>query len=94
MKLCILTLLIGGALAAQEVRTLKVQGNVYLLSGAGGNVVVQAGEEGVVVVDTGAAGRSDALLAAIRKLSDKPMQFIVNTNMHPDFIGEPMLLGT
>jgi ABC-type enterochelin transport system substrate-binding protein len=50
--------------SAQEIRTLKVQGNVYLLSGAGGNVVVQVGEEGVVVIDTGAAGRSDALVAA------------------------------
>ena len=87
IRLGILAVLMAGAMAAQEVRTLKVQGNVYLLSGAGGNVVVQVGDEGVVVVDTGAAGRTDALIAAIRKLSDKPLQWIINTNMHPDFIG-------
>jgi cyclase len=86
-KLGLLALWMVAALGAQEIRTLKVQGNVYLLSGAGGNVVVQVGDEGVVVVDTGTAGRTDALIAAIRKLSDKPLQWIINTNMHPDFIG-------
>ena len=32
---------------------LRVQGNVYLIAGAGGNIAVQVGPDGVVVVDTG-----------------------------------------
>ncbi|PWU07175.1 MAG: hypothetical protein C5B51_10610 [Terriglobia bacterium] len=78
------------ALSAQtsgEVQTLKVQGNVYLISGAGGNIAVQAGDQGLLVVDTGLAAMSDKVLAAIRKISDKPIQYIVNTHLHPDHTG-------
>ena len=35
-----------------------VQGNVYMLVGAGGNIAVQIGDEGVLVVDTGLAQMS------------------------------------
>jgi glyoxylase-like metal-dependent hydrolase (beta-lactamase superfamily II) len=70
-----------------EIQTLKVQGNVYLLTGAGGNVVVQIGDAGVLVVDTGLAQTGDKVVAAIRKLSDKPIQYIVNTHVHPDHTG-------
>src|SRR5262245_65026268 len=47
---------------------LHVQGQVYLVAGAGGNVVVQTGDEGVLVVDTGATGQSAKVLEAIDKL--------------------------
>src|SRR5262252_8702922 len=70
-----------------EVQTLKVQGNVYLLTGAGGNIAVQVGDAGVLVVDTGLAEMGDKVIAAIRKLSDKPIQYIVNTHVHPDHTG-------
>ena len=78
------------ALAQQpsgEIQTLKVQGNVYLLTGAGGNIAVQIGDAGILVVDTGLAEMGDRVVAAIRKLSDKPIQFVVNTHMHPDHTG-------
>jgi hypothetical protein len=29
-----------------EVQTLKVQGNIFLIAGAGGNIAVQVGDEG------------------------------------------------
>lgn len=70
-----------------DLVTLKVQGNVYLISGAGGNIAVQTGEQGVLVVDTGLAAMSDKVVAAIRKLSDKPIQYIINTHVHPDHTG-------
>ena len=38
---------------AADVKSLHVQGNVWLLVGGGGNVAVQIGDEGVLVVDTG-----------------------------------------
>ena len=71
-----------------EIHVLPVQGNVYMLVGDGGNIAVQAGDqEGALVVDTGAGKLSDKVIAAIRKLSDKPIQFIVNTSFHPDHTG-------
>jgi cyclase len=70
-----------------EIKTVHVQGNVYLLTGAGGNIGVQVGEQGVLVVDTGLAQNSDKALAAIRKLSDKKIQYIINTHVHADHTG-------
>jgi len=66
---------------------LPVQGNVYLVTGAGGNIVVQAGPQGMVVVDTGLAQMSDKALATIAKLSPKKIQYIINTHVHPDHTG-------
>jgi cyclase len=73
--------------ASGEVHTLHVQGNVYMLVGAGGNITVQIGPQGVLVVDTGTAQMSGQVLAAVRKLSDKPIRYILNTHVHPDHTG-------
>jgi len=69
------------------VTTIHVQGNVYLIHGLGGNVAVQTGDTGVLVVNTGLESNSARLIAAIRKLSDKPIQYIINTCAHPDQTG-------
>src|SRR5207237_10778829 len=71
-----------------EIEVLPVQGNVYLLAGAGGNIAVQAGEDGVLLVDTGQAEFSGKVLAAIRKLSDKPIRLIINTDADADYTGD------
>jgi len=73
--------------APVKLQVIPVQGNVSLIAGAGGNIAVQVGNEGVLVVDTGLAGTSDAVLAEIRTLSDKPLQYILNTHFHPDHTG-------
>jgi glyoxylase-like metal-dependent hydrolase (beta-lactamase superfamily II) len=70
-----------------EIHILPVRANVYMLVGAEGNIVVQVGDEGVFVVDTGSGSRADKTLAAIRTLSDKPVQFIANTSFLPDRTG-------
>lgn len=70
-----------------EIEILPVQGNVYALFGAGGNTTVQVGSGGVLVVDTQFAGLSEKLLAAIRKLSDQPIRYVINTHVHGDHIG-------
>jgi glyoxylase-like metal-dependent hydrolase (beta-lactamase superfamily II) len=70
-----------------EVHAQHVQGNIYMLSGAGGNITVQAGKEGVLVVDTGLANMSDKVAAAIRKLSDGPVRYVINTHVHADHTG-------
>ena len=70
-----------------EIHVLPVQGNVYMLVGAGGNITMQVGKEGVLLVDTMYAGLSDKVLAAIRTVSDKPIRYIVNTHVHGDHTG-------
>jgi glyoxylase-like metal-dependent hydrolase (beta-lactamase superfamily II) len=70
-----------------QIHVLPVQGNVYMLVGDGGNIAVQVGDQGAMVVNSGAGQLSDQVIAAIRKLSDKPIQFIVNTSFFPDLTG-------
>ena len=82
-----LAALIPFASAQSDLDVLPVQANVYMIAGDGGNVTVQIGDMGVLVVDTGFAQNSDKLIAAIRKLSNKPLQYIVNTHFHPDHTG-------
>ena len=64
-----------------------MQGNVYMLVGAGGNITVQVGSMGVLLVDSGLAQFSDKVIAAVRTLSDKPIHYIINTHVHPDHVG-------
>jgi cyclase len=70
-----------------ELHLLPVQGNVYMLVGAGGNITVQVGSMGVLLVDTGLAQLSGKVIAAVRTLSDKPIHYIINTHVHPDHVG-------
>ena len=77
-----------------DIQVLPVQGNVYLLAGAGGNIAVQTGEDGVLLVDSGDGRITDKVMAAIRKLSDKPIRFILNTHAHPDHVGGNELLSS
>src|SRR5262245_26956848 len=70
-----------------EIQTLKVAGNVYLLAGAGGNIAVQTGDQGVLLVDTGYEQMTEKVLAAIRKISDKPIRTIINTTLADDHTG-------
>jgi len=70
-----------------EVHILPVQGNVYMLVGAGGNVTVQIGKDGVLLVDTGYAQMADKIYAAIRTLTKGSIRYIINTHVHPDHTG-------
>jgi cyclase len=76
------------ALAAGDVKAVRVQGNVHMIVGAGANIVVQVGEDGILVVDSGAAGTSDKVLAAIKALApEKEIRWMVNTTFRPDHTG-------
>src|SRR2546428_1397623 len=70
-----------------EINILPVQGNVYMIVGAGGNMTMQVGDQGILLVDTQFAQLSDKVLAAIRKISNKPIRYIINTHIHPDHTG-------
>jgi cyclase len=80
-------LLCTACLAFAQLEVLPVQGNIYMLAGAGGNITLQMGESGVLVVDTGTAASSPQVIAEIRKLSRKPLRYVINTSVRPDHTG-------
>ncbi len=90
----VLFLCVGGPahfMRAQQdnraLEALQVRPNFYMLAGAGGNIGVQIGPDGVVLVDTGTADASDRVLAAIGKLTNQPIRYIINTGADADHVG-------
>ena len=86
-------LALGTAAAQQQdyskvvIDAVKVTDNIYMLVGAGGNTTIQFGPEGVLVVDTSYPQMSDKILAEIKKLSNQPIRYVINTHVHGDHIG-------
>ncbi len=70
-----------------EIRTTQLAPDFWTLEGQGGTISVLAGPEGVLVVDSQFAPLTDRLVAAIRRVSDKPIRFLVDTHVHPDHVG-------
>jgi cyclase len=73
--------------------TMHVQGNVHVVVGAGANITVQFGNLGAIVVDTGTTQNADAVLAALRQLTTRPVRYIINTHSHPDHVGGNERIG-
>jgi glyoxylase-like metal-dependent hydrolase (beta-lactamase superfamily II) len=69
------------------IETIQVRPNVYMLSGAGANIVAHVGWMGVVLVDTGSTNMSDQVLAAIQRITDQKIRFIINTTADADHVG-------
>ena len=65
----------------------KIGDNLYKIFGGGGNTTVFVRENGVVLIDTKMPGNGEAILAEVRKVTDKPITLIVNTHAHPDHLG-------
>lgn len=76
-----------------EIKTTKLSPNFYTLeaqgpTGAvGGTMGVLAGPEGVLMVDANFAPMSDKVIAAVHKISNAPIRFLINTHVHGDHTG-------
>jgi glyoxylase-like metal-dependent hydrolase (beta-lactamase superfamily II) len=70
-----------------------VQGNVYALIGAGGNIAVQKGSDGLLLVNTGLAANADRTLTEIKRFSDAPIRYIINTDASADQVGGNEKIG-
>lgn len=75
-----------------DIGVLKVQGNVYMLVTEDGNIAAQVGDDGILVVNTGTPANAPKVAAALRKLADKPILWVVNTDADADHIGANAIL--
>jgi glyoxylase-like metal-dependent hydrolase (beta-lactamase superfamily II) len=67
-----------------EITTIPVTDNIYMLQGSGGNIGVSIGDDGTFIVDDQFAPLTDKIIAAIAELTDKPVDFVVNSHWHYD----------
>ena len=70
-----------------EIKTIKITENIYMLQGRGGNIGVIVGKDGVLMIDDEFAPLGDKIRAAISKISDKQIKFLINTHWHRDHTG-------
>ena len=54
--------------APADIKVMPVQGNVYMLVGAGANITVSIGPDGIMLVDTGTAAAAPRVLQTILQL--------------------------
>ena len=78
---------------ASDFRLEEIAPNIYAFvsnnttrSCEDGNTTVIITDEGVVVVDAPSTYLSEQHLAEIRKLTNKPVVYLINTHFHPDHV--------
>jgi len=72
------------------LRTERVKGDLYMVSGEGGNVALYATTEGVVLVDDMFDRNHADILAQIKSVTDRPLRYVINTHQHDDHAGGDM----
>ncbi len=98
LAVCAAALFAAAASAQQdfskvEIQTEKLADTVYMMTGAGGNLGLSVGEDAVFVIDDQFAPLTPKIQAAIARLTDKPVKFLLNTHWHFDHVGGNENLG-
>ena len=62
----------------------KINEQFYMLVGGGGNVGVFISDHDVVLIDNKYEIIEDILMTSLKKITDKPIKFIINTHFHHD----------
>lgn len=70
-----------------EIETIPVAENIYMLTGEGGNIGVALQQDGVLLIDDQYAPLTEKIKAAVAEISDRPIQFLINTHWHFDHTG-------
>jgi cyclase len=73
--------------ATGGLEVLQLRPNFFMIAGGGSNVGVQVGDDGVVVVDAGSTSSAGDVLAAIQKITTRPIRYIIDTSADPDHVG-------
>ncbi len=77
----------GRRVPLQVLRTHKLTDSTYVLIGRGGNVSFTITEDGVIVVDDKFDDVAPEIIAEVKKVTDKPIRFLINTHHHQDHTG-------
>ena len=70
-----------------EIKAEKLSPTTYVLYGVGGNIGLSIGDDSTFVIDDQFAPLTEKITAAIKLLTPKPVQFVLNTHWHGDHTG-------
>jgi len=70
-----------------DLEVLEVRPNFYMMAGAGANIAVQVGRIGAILVNAGSEQMADKVLATVKRLSSKPIRYIISTSADADMVG-------
>src|ERR1700730_17534580 len=68
-------------------RVKPLSGGVYALYGRGGNIGFFVGPDAILVIDSQFKDIAPGIVAQIKKGSEKPIKFLINTHHHGDHTG-------
>ncbi|HEX9106896.1 MAG TPA: MBL fold metallo-hydrolase [Longimicrobiales bacterium] len=74
-------------------KVVPVASGIWLLSGPGGNIALAVGEQATLLVDADYAPSAPALAAAIRRVTTRPVRFLLDTHWHSDHAGGNAVLA-
>lgn len=77
----------GQDLSKVEIKATHVAGNIHMLEGSGGNIGVSVGTDGILIVDDQFAPLADRIRAALKKLGEGKLRYVLNTHWHGDHTG-------
>lgn len=83
-----LTVAFGSGVQAQDQLTIQpVKEGLYAIYGSGGNVGVRVTSEGVILVDDKYPQNFEEIQRLVRRVSDLPVRYVINTHNHGDHSG-------
>lgn len=71
---------------AGDLDVLRLRPNFYVIAGAGGNIAVETGPEGTILVNAGRAEAAERVIAAIKKVTEQPIRYIIDTSADRDLV--------
>ncbi len=85
----IIAMVIAGATSAadQAIESMLVRDYIYMLQGPGGNIGLVIGDEATFLIDDKYHQTLPAILDAVAALTDRRVDFVLNTHYHGDHTG-------
>ncbi len=70
-----------------QITSEKLTENIYALFGSGGNIGLAIGEDAAYLIDDQFGPLTEKIVAHVKTLTDKPINFVLNTHLHGDHTG-------
>ncbi len=102
LSMFVVSLIVAVSLSAHDhespevtIEPTQVADQIYMLTGQGGNIGLAIDEDYTLLIDDQFAPLSEAIHAEIKKLTDKPIKYLLNTHFHYDHTdGNPNFSGS